>query len=454
MWIKIKKALGKYKADEIIEVDDAVGKAYIEANAAEESSQAAETVKNLGLGDFEESIKGFTAGLGNILREATTSIQQARLTVEPLEQQADKTKSLGDFVNNIVRAVSVADLEGCQAAQKRLSEDYGCKKKGMEESQGTTGGYWTTPEEYETAIMREAWAEAIILPGSTNVPMGAKAQSWPALDQYKPPKAGDSAEFGGVVVSRKGENQPRDKTQAGAKRIKLEANDLTALTQYSRDMQEDTPASLSAMLTELIGGAIGFRRDWEHFYGSGEGQCQGITKSKAMIKVKRKQLGTVTYNDVARMLSRLTPAAMKRAVWVAHPFYLETFLTMTDGSGRLIYVPTMTTSDGPIATNPVPRLANLPVFYSEKAQPMGTFGDFMVVDRKSYLTGQRSGMEIGLSEHFAFDTDMITIRAKIRDDGQSRLLGPLPLGDGSGATDPTKQNYVSAFVGLDTTVQT
>ena len=226
--------------------------------------------------------------------------------------------------------------------------------------------------------------------------------------------------------------------------VKLEANDLTAFTQFSRDLQEDSSGMLESMLVKLIGGAIGWRRDWEHIWGSGVGMSLGVLMCLAIIKIKRQTANLVTWADISTMLSRLTPSGRKRAVWIAHPYHEATFMTMTDPSGRFIYIPNFPGPNEGSAQvgNATPRLAGLPVLYTEKANVPGSFGDFFLVDRKAILTGQRSGLEIGLSEHFLFDTDQIALRAKIRDDAQPWVKKPFILADGAG------NNTVSPFIGL------
>ena len=179
---------------------------------------------------------------------------------------------------------------------------------------------------------------------------------------------------------------------------------------------------------------------------NGQGQAQGYIGCDAMMYVNRAVDGTVGYVDVAAMLKYLMPSAQKRSIWVAHPYLIEKFLTMQDPAGHYIYIPTYPgNTNGPAGTNPLPMLANIPVLFTEKAGAIGSLGDFTLCDRKAILSGMRSGIEIGLSEHFLFDSDQIALRAKVRDDAQPWLKKPIILADGAPANAPNK---VSAFIGL------
>ncbi|WP_435005166.1 phage major capsid protein [Tundrisphaera lichenicola] len=451
-WIKLLKAHGSHKAGDLIESEKAVADALIMAGVAEDAGEGpSDALKAVGLADLNAALKSFTDGLGAAFKDATDQIAAAgrRHAIEPGPAEADKSKSLGDFINNVVRAANVSDLEGLQSAQERLRKHYGASpradktEKGMEESSGGAGGFWTVPTAYEKAILMEQAEDAVILPGVTSVPLSARAVEWPSLDQYKVPTKGNSAMFGGVTVSRKGEKSVRDRTQAVGTGIKLEANDLTAFTEFSRDLVQDSGDVVQSMLTQLIGGAIGFRRDWEHIWGDGVGKATGYMNAAALIPVARTTTNLVKWADIAKMISRLMPSAAKRAVWIAHPFLLEQFLTLKDDAGNLIYVPNMPGNlTGQVQINPTPVLANLPVLFTEKAAPPGTLGDFTLVDRKAILSGMRGGVEIGLSEHFLFDSDQIALRAKVRDDAQPWLKKAITLGDGAGT------NKVSAFIAL------
>jgi HK97 family phage major capsid protein len=453
-WIKLKKDIGLNKAG-LLEVEDDIATAYIAAALAEDGGTGpSQAIQAIGVDSMLKAVQGYTDGIAEIFAAQTAAlIKKFSIgTIEAGPQQADKSKSLGDFINCIARSANINDLDGARAAQDRLRKDYASKfgiEKGMEEATGTLGGFWTTPVAFEKAILMEQAEDSAILPGVTNVPLSARAVEWPALNQYQAPTKGNSSMYGGVTVSRLGENTQRSRTQPVPAKVKLEANDLTAFTQFSRDLtQDDATGTLESMLTKLIGGAIGFRRDWEHIWGTGEGQSLGFMNSAALLTSTRTTTLIVTWSDVARMLGRLTPQARKRAVWVAHPFHLTTLLEMVDGAGRYIYIPNFPQNNRGSAqvggVNNTDILANLPVIYSEKMAAPGTTGDFCLCDRSAILSGVRGGIEFGLSEHFLFDTDQIALRCKIRDDAQPWVVAPFILADGVGT------NKVSPFGALST----
>lgn len=448
-WIKLKSAVGEHKAGALIEVEEATADAYVKAGLADHAGSGPnQAIEAVGAEELKKALKQYNDGMAVVFKEAADEMRKnAKFpSIEAGAQEADRTKSMDDFVFQIARAANVNDLEGCRAAQERLTKAYGSKiNKGQEESQGGSGGFWTVPTVYEKTILAAQGEDAVILPGVTNVPLGARAVEWPSLDQYQVPTKGNSAYYAGITVSRKGENTPRDLTQAAGTQVKLEANDLTAFAKYSRDVQQDSEGVVESQLTTLIGGALGFRRDWEHMWGDGVGKALGYLNCPAVIKKNRTTALTVTYADVALLVSLLMTASHKRAVWVAHPYLLNSFLTMQDPAGHYIYVPTYPgMNNGPAGYNPPPMLANIPVLFSEKAAAPGNYGDFTLCDRKAILSGMRGGIELAVSEHYLFNTDEIAIRVKVRDDAQPWLKKPITLADGAGT------NTVSAFVGLNT----
>ena len=122
-----------------------------------------------------------------------------------------------------------------------------------------------------------------------------------ALNQYTAPTAGQSAWFGGVQVFRKGEAKQRTETDMGLKKISMVAQDLTALTEFSRDLVFDAPRHrfVRHQVHRRQGGWVG--GNFESFQGNGAGQFLGVVNSPAMLLVDRNTNSEILYEDVFTM---------------------------------------------------------------------------------------------------------------------------------------------------------
>jgi HK97 family phage major capsid protein len=442
MWIELVKQVENHKPGAFLEVEDeTVARAYIAAGMAKDGGDGPDVILlQRSIDAFRKELTGMVDGTARAVQEATTALSK-RPTIHVGEQEADRTKGCGDFIKQVCRASDPRDLESMKTAQERLTKVYEVQRV-MTEATGTAGGY-TTPVIYESMILQEAAEEDVYIRGATNVPMGGREVEWPALDQYAVPTAGQSAMFGGVRVSRKGETVQRTASQIGLKKVKLVAQDMTAYFEFSRDLLQDSTATLDALVPKLGGQAIGWRCDWECLNGNGVGQFMGYLNSPATILVTRNSAGHIKYQDVFGMYCKLSPSARRKARWVCHPFAFLDILQLQDASGRFIFLPNIPAGQEGAISQPVGgRLLGLPLEFSEKAPAPGSTGDLMLFDPSKYLNGTRAGLEIGMSEHFKFDQDEIAIRLKLRNDGQPWLKAPMYLADGSGS------NQVSAFVAL------
>lgn len=457
-WLELTQDVGENKAGKFLEVEDNVHTSYIGAGLAKDGGDGPETViLQRALDRFGEKLQGFVTGTADRISAATEAIaKRPNVRVETVEDESDKTRGIGDFMRCTVNAIGCAmtgDFEGAKANHERLVKVYKVQRTGaqgdsliqrnMTESTGSSLGY-TTPVIYESMILKEAAEEQVFLPRARRVPLGARETQWPALNQYQVPNKGQSAMFGGVQVYRKGEATQRTVSDVKTTKVTLFAQDMTAFFELSRDSMQDSTAVLDAMIPMLGGQAIGWRSDWEAWQGSGSGQMLGIVNAPCTILVTRNTASHIKYQDVFTMYTRLLPRAKAGACWFVHPFAMNDVMQLQDPAGHFIYFPILTAPpEGQIGTPPSGRLLGLPLYETEKAFPLGTQGDLSLCAMDRYLYGERSGLEVGLSEHFLFDTDQVAIRLKVRNDGKPQLKAPIYLADGS------QSNQVSAFVVLN-----
>jgi HK97 family phage major capsid protein len=401
------------------------------------------------------------------------------------KSEVDKVRGVGDWLRCIVKARHPAYQdhscheklvrswnEGGYDCHFSLGDERGTYTRANIEGTGGAGGY-TTPVLYEQQVAYIAAEMAVLVTRAQQKPLGARQVEYPALHQYTTPVAGSgqSAFFGGVQTYRKGEAVARVESDPAFKKITLQAQDLTAYTAISRDLLMDATTPIDTYVTKLMGEAIGWREDWESIQGTGIGQFQGVLTAPALYQQTRHTTTGLpaapyvnqNFNaiDVFNMKAHMVVGA-RDPIWLIHPSSLPILLAMQDPTGRYIYTPYGLSSvgrdqekrfptdwagglaagpTGGITFRPAGHLLGDPVFLSEKVPSAvtttdsthtnGTMGDIIYVDCDTYWVGRRSGLEVGISEHFLFNLDEIAIRAKTRNDARPGQLAPIVLADGS-----------------------
>jgi HK97 family phage major capsid protein len=443
-WIRFLINVGEHKKDSFLEVDAAVADAHVRAgNAVIDEDGPTTFLLRQAQEEYRQGLRTLTRSVTEEIRASTAEMARPGAgRIEVGESEADRTRGLGDLVRQVVFASDPRNADRQAAAIERLDKVYGSRyqsgeQRGQAESQGSTGGFLTGAN-YEAMLLEVAAEQSVLAGRAKAVALGARTTYWPALDQFKVPTPGQSAFFGGVQVSRKGENVQRGYTQAGFKMIGLTAQDMTALVPISRDDIFDSLLPIDGKVAELIGGAIGWREDWEAFNGTGAGQMLGIYNAPSSILLARTTGGTVKYQDVFAMRSRMLSQGKKNAVWVIHPYMMPVLEQIQDPSGRFIMRPYFLGDNrAALSEAPIYQMEGIPIVETEKAPLPGTTGDLTLTDPSSYLLGRRGGLEISVSDQFLFDTDQIAIRAKLRNDGQPQLLRAITLADGTATVSTT-----------------
>jgi HK97 family phage major capsid protein len=442
MWIELTSQVADKKPGEFIDVEEGTARAYVAAGLAKDAGDGPDKIiLQRSMEHLRSTLSSFTrevaAGINEAAQEAVKAARPSFKGYGDIQVLEQDHRSVGNYIRDVIFALGSPDPDQKTESFKRLvlpwrEGGYGCKRA-LNEATGGAGGF-TTPTIYEQEFFRVAAEEGVFAPYCRQVPLGARTVEWPALDQTVAASTGQSTFFGGVKVFRKREADQRSTSQPAFAKIALNAIDLTAYTEMSRDVVMDSMQNIDALTIELMGQAIGWREDYECLVGSGSGEFQGIFGAPCTIAVTRNTGSTIKYQDIFGMYKRLLPRSMKSPAtrWIIHPYSLDTLMTIQDPSTRFVMMPyPIAGPEGTLQGAISYRLLGLPVVMSEKVPVLGQPGDLMLVDPGCYLLGRRSGLEIGLSEHFKFDTDTLALRAKIRNDGQPWLKKYITLMDGA-----------------------
>lgn len=472
MWIELVEPFGATPAGSIIEVKDATGQGLIRANQAVESNELAHIRRC-----YDEQLNQLRSEQQAVLQQITRSsaghapvpgqgptytdqgVPSSHVTPGLAEhergtqcftdilRQIFNYQARGGFDEDYRKMVSrkrlttvykfpeverAVDSQGRIVAIERSENGETIMRTGTESvGGGPTYGFLVKPEWYGV-LYRVMMERSVLAEDGFQVPIGQSLElKWPALDQFAAPVAGQSSIYAGVSVNRAGEVQQRIYSDGKVYEIDFKVTDLTGFSTLSRDLIADNYIAADAMLQELFGMAFAWKFDWETLFGPGPGSPLGIYNSKAIVTVTRKATSLIKYEDLVAMQSQLYPSCWPTAFWLTNnATFAQIANVISNTTNTFAYIPNalVTQAQMPVAHDKYQQdgktfqarglLLGMPVRFSEKVPQLGTTGDIILIDPKSYGIAQRAGLEVGLSEHFLFDTDRIAYRFKMRNDAR------------------------------------
>jgi HK97 family phage major capsid protein len=301
-------------------------------------------------------------------------------------------------------------------------------------------GGFLIPEVLRSELLAVALENSVVRKRARVIPMDTLRVPFPAIDAT----SNVSSVYGGVVGYWTEEGAALTASQASFSRIVLDAKKLTAYTEVPNELISDSAISFQAYLDQIFPEALSFYEDIAFIKGSGVGEPLGALSDTngAMIVVDKESgqaAGTIVWENIVKMYTRMLPSSIDRAVWVvSHDTFSElaTMALSVGTGGSAIWL-----NNG--AAGPPMTILGLPVVKSEKTPGiLGTQGDISLVDFGFYLIGDRQVMSAMSSPHFKFQNDQTAYRIIQRVDGRPWLQSAItPQNNG-----PT----LSAFVQLQT----
>lgn len=481
-----------WKAGTIADVSDTVGRAFIGAEQAKESSALAHLSASVKAeqtkfqAEVLETVRGLTK---TATPKGPPSVDHGRITETPEDRDTDGKKvkrSFGEFCKCVALAQGVdAPYELRQWGINKLRNAYGAEKcdyKIDEESGeilqtvtrtldygvetitrtgteslggGPTYGFALKPA-YMDTLFEIPMEQSVFAQATFGVPIGqALEMKWPALDQYQPPTTSaqgikQSAVFAGFTLSYVGETTARVASDGKLSDIQFKILDLTGFTDLSRDLIADNYIAMDAMATRVFGRAFVWMEDYMGIQGSGLGQPEGFFNCLALLTQTRGTASHLEYEDIVGMMAKLHPMCWNSARWLTHTSCLPDLVSIKNHAGNLVYQPNTTITQvqlpsvmagssydaGAKIARPMGMMAGIPVYFTEKVSALGTQGDLNLVCPDQYGFARRAGLEVGLSEHFYFSTDRIAYRFKLRHDGKSLWRAPYTQVNGTTLNSP------------------
>ena len=331
-----------------------------------------------------------------------------------------KFKSLGEFYQKVWEAGNGRGLDS------RLTV------KNLGESFGDAGGF-TVPEQFRPELMAMSLEQSVVRSRAFTIPMASNTLRIPAIKDT----THASNVFGGVSASwgSEAEDISSATNQPSFGQIVLDAKKLTGYTVVSNELVQDSAIAIDTLLTRLFGEAVGYFEDVAFINGTGAGQPQGILNSECLVTVA-KETGqaatTILKENLDKMYSRMLPASLGNAVWIAHNDTFPQLAALSQAVG---------TGGGPVWVSnmvggPPNSIYGRPIIFTEKAQTLGTAGDLMFVDLSYYLIGDRQALTTSASPHVRFTTMETVFLFTERVDGRMWLDSALTPRNGSNTVSP------------------
>lgn len=336
-----------------------------------------------------------------------------------------------DFLSSIYHKNKTTDAAAKLAKVDAIRNQFG--------STVPSDGGFLIPESLRAELLRVALETAIVRPRARVVPMETLTVPFPTIDST----SNASNVYGGITAYWTEEGGPLTDTSAKFGRVKLEAKKLTAYSEVPNELFTDSLISLDMFINEVFPEAIAWFEDIAFMRGGGAGEPLGFlhTKNRSSVSVSKESgqsAATIVWENIVKMYSRMLPTSLQRAVWIAHIDTFPELATMAlavGTGGSAVWLNNGV--EGPPMT-----ILGRPVYFTEKAESVGTAGDINFVDLGYYLIGDRQAIQAETSAHYKFQNDMTAVRFIERVDGRPWIQSAITPNKGS--------NTLSPFVKIET----
>lgn len=311
---------------------------------------------------------------------------------------------------------------------------------GLNETTPSDGGFLVQTE-YSNEILKNVWDSGMILPKISKITLSGNknGMEFNGLDETS---RVNGSRAGGIVVYTAAEAAAATATKPKFRKISLKLNKLMGICYATDENLEDSNA-LAQIIQSGFSDEFDFKITDQIINGSGAGEPLGILNSGCVVSVSKETgqaAGTIVYDNINNMWSRLMAKSRPNAVWIINQDcepQLNKMSVAVGTGGVPVYMPA-----GGASAQPYSSLFGRPVIPIEHCSTVGTTGDIMLCDFSQYKAIDKGGMKGDVSIHVQFLVAESVFRFTYRWDGQPVLGSPITPYKGT--------NTLSHFVKLDT----
>jgi HK97 family phage major capsid protein len=274
-------------------------------------------------------------------------------------------------------------------------------------------GGFAVPPQFTQAILDNALETEIVRPRAAVHAMSSNEKHVPIFELYD-----TQSSIYGFSATWSPELSEGSVQTPQMRKMLLQAVKLMLLSEASNELLADSLGFNEALQQAMVK-ALSWTLDDSFLNGSGAGQPLGILNSPAVIEVAKESgqgADTIVYENVVKMMSRLLPGSLNRAVWIASetcmPELMQMGLSLANG---VLPTPILTRNGEEWSMH------GIPVLFTEKAPTLGSAGDLLLADLSYYAIGLRKELSIAKSNAPGFTTDSEYFRLVSRVAGQPSI---------------------------------
>ncbi|MCX4778164.1 phage major capsid protein [Streptomyces sp. NBC_01264] len=337
-------------------------------------------------------------------------------------------KSFSDWTSYMTAVWDGAKTQEAFTARAELAK--------IQNSFGSTvpsDGGFLIPETLRSELLQVSLEQSLVRSRARVVPMETLMVPYPMVDTT----SNASTVHGGILGYWTEEGGTLTDSSPTFGRIELQAKKLTLYSEIPNELFQDSLATLQQFMSQSYPEALAWFEDIAFIEGNGVGQPTGFLNAAAAVSVAKESgqsAATILWENIVKAYSRMLPASIGRAVWVAH---IDTFpelatMALSVGTGgSAVWV-----GNGDGAGAPPMTILGRPVIFTEKVSTVGTVGDINFVDFGYYLIGDRQAMQMSTSTEYKFGNDKTAMRVIERVDGTPWIKSAITPRKGSNTLSP------------------
>jgi HK97 family phage major capsid protein len=280
-------------------------------------------------------------------------------------------------------------------------------------AQDDTSAALFVPEDVRYAILQFAPPGTIVWPRAQVWPMTTDNINWPKLTQDL--TVGSEEFFGNVQIQWTEEGAEKPDTRPSFETLRLTCHEMSAYTEVTDTLLEDSAINLGNLLTQLFQGSYWHGTDLVFLRGMGATRPLGILNDSGVYTQSRIVANQLHFEDLVNMSTKMPSIFDSGSVWFMSKQCFNSLRKQKDSFGRPVIDLSSSGSYNDFAEGIAGYALGYPIVISDyKTYPLGTRGDVVLGNWKHYFIGERRSLSIEMSRHAVFRNNRTAFRTSAR----------------------------------------